>query len=363
MNEEKTVYSSKKGGKLFIIIAILVVVGLVVFRMLSLFAPDSGDEEEPVSVEITKAEMMDIITSTPISGRVKPVEEVNVVPLMQGKVTAVYVNTGDKVSAGQLLFTVDASQLESKINQAREAETVARGTFERTKILYDEGAISLQDYEQAKLNYVNATQGYIQATTAYNDCNVKAPISGYITANNVNVGTLPPQTQPSMIVADVSLLIVEAEVSENIIANLKEGDLLDVYVQAVSNEPIKGNVISISPAPTSGKMTYPIKVKLQDQSRVKAGMFAQIKIINSEKKEVLCVPSDSVMIKDGEKKLAVLNGEKVKFVKVDTGIDNGKYVEIIEGISEGDAVITKGQQYVKEGKDVLLVKKEAEKNE
>ena len=366
MNEEKNAYTQKapqKSGKRAIILALIIVVGLVAFRMFTLFTPDKKVEEEPVSVEITNAEFMNIVTSTPISGRVKPKEEVNVVPLMQGKVTAVYANVGDKVSAGQLLFTIDASQLESKINQAREAEAVAKGTFDRTELLYKEGAISLQDYEQAKLNYVTATQGYIQATSAYNDCNVKSPISGYITANNVNVGTLPPQTQPSMVVADVSSLVVETEIPENIIANLNEGDLVEVRVEAVSEQPITGVVTSISPAPTSGKMTYPIKIKLKDESKVKAGMFAQVTIINSERNEVICVPSESVMIKNGEKTVVILNKDKPKFVKVKTGLDNGKYVEILDGVSQGDIIITKGQQYVKENEAVKVVKKEAEKNE
>lgn len=361
MNDEKTKYA--KNGKLPIVIALVIVLGLVGFRMVSLFTPDDKVEEEPISVEVTKAEMIDIITSAPIAARVKPIEEVNVLPLMQGKVTGVYANVGDKVAAGEILFSIDASQLESKINQAQEAERVAADTFDRMKTLYSEGAVAYQDYEQAKLNYVNAQQSYIQAASAYEDCNVKSPISGYITANNLNVGTLPPQTQPSMIVVDVSSLVVEAEISESVVAVINEGDSVEVYVDSVSKEPISGVIKSISPAPTAGKMTYPIKVALPKTEKVKAGMFAKIQIVNSGKQDVLCVPSDSVMIKDGEKTLAILKKDKPKFVKVTTGIDNGKYVEIIDGITEGTLVITKGQQYVKEGEAVKLIKKEATKDE
>ena len=366
MNEKKIESSNpetKKSSKIPLIIALAIVIGLVGFRMVSLFSGNEKVEETEVSVEVTKAEVRDIITSAPISGRVKPKEEVNVVPLMQGKVTAVYANVGDRVSVGTLLFTIDASQLESKINQASEAQNVAKDTFERMKALYLEGAIAYQDYEQARLNYVNAAQSYIQASDAYSDCNVRAPISGYVTANNLNVGTLPPQTAPSMVIADVSSLVIETEVSENVVANLKEGDSVEVYIEAVSKEPLSGTVTSISPAPTSGKMTYPVKVTLASTERVKAGMFAQIKIVNSTGREVLCVPSSSVMIKNGEKTVAVLDGNIPKFAKVQTGLDNGEYVEILDGIRDGEVVITKGQQYVKEGESVKITKKESKKDE
>lgn len=347
-----------RGSKLPLIIALVIVLGLVGFRMINLFTPEEAEKESKVSVEVTKAEVKDIITSTPISGRVKPNEEVNVVPLMQGKVTAVFAKPGDFVNEGEVLFTVDGTQFETQINQATESLNVAKSTYDRIQMLYGEGAISLQELEQAKLNYVNAQQAQIQASSAYDNCKITAPISGYITANNLNVGTLPPQTVPSMVIADVSSLVVETEISESVIADISEGDVVEVYVDSVSKNPIISTIKSISLAPTQGKMTYPIKIALGKNEKVKAGMFAKVKLVNSKKKAVLCIPSETVMINDGVTKVAVLKDKKVKLIEVKTGLDNGEFVEIVEGLKEGESVISKGQQYVNDGYSVKVVKKD-----
>lgn len=363
MKEQENSKGKNKGFRISVFIALIIVLGFMAFRMSSLFSETQETIVSAVSVEIENAELRDLIVSTPISAKVKPNDEVTIVPTMLGKVTNLYVKQGDKVSKGQLLFTVDQSQIVSSLNQAREAENVAKSTFDRLSLLYEQGAVAFQDYEQARLSFVNAQQAYLQVKTSYDNTEIKAPISGYITLSNVTVGTLPPQQGPSMVIADTDKLLVETEISEHIAGILEEGDMVEVFVEAAGPEAQKGVVKFISQAPTFGKMTYNVQIELLEKNKVKAGMFAKVKIVNSKKAKAVSVPSQSVIIKDGEKKIAVLENDLPRFVKVETGLDNGEYVEILSGIKEGDKVIVKGQQYVVEGEAVKVIKEGTKENE
>lgn len=348
----------KKINKIITIVAVVIVIGLVIFRIMSSMVGNVTEEESVVNVKTALAEKMSINTTSPITGRVEPIEEVNIVPLATGEIMAVYVEIGDKVSKGTVLFKIDGTQLSTTYNQAKEGLNVAKSAFDRKSVLYKEGAVAYQDYEQAQASYLNAQQKYTAASDAYNNCTVTSPINGYITSNNVAVGNIASSAAPAMTVADVSKLEINTSVSEYIVNDLSVGDNVDVYISTLGKDAYKAVIEAISPAPAAGSLTYPIKFSISDDTgKVKAGMFAEIRIISSEKEDTLCVPSDCVIMKNGTAVIVTLDKEKVpKYNEVVTGIDNGEYVEILSGIKEGDTIVISGQQYVTEGTPVNVTK-------
>jgi len=358
--ESKTVENGKKRkvNKVITIAAAALVIGLVIFRIISSMSGTVTEEESPVNVKTALAEKMSISTTSPITGRVEPIEEVSIIPLVSGKVTAVNAEIGDRVSKGTTLFQIDGTQLMTSYNQAREGLNVAKSTYERISVLYKEGAVSYQDFEQAQAAYANAQQTFTAASDAYSNCTVTSPINGYITAKNIAVGSIASSAAPAMTVADVSKLQINTNVSEYIVSELNVGDTVNVYISTLGAEAYKGVIEAISPAPATGSLTYPVKISLSDDTgKIKAGMFAEIKIVSAEKKDTLCVPSDSVIMKNGTAVVVTLNKENVpKYNEVTTGIDNGEYVEILSGLKEGDMIVISGQQYVTEGTPVNVTK-------
>lgn len=354
--EQKT--KKKKTNKVITIIAAIFIIGLVIFRIVTSMAAPETEEESVVNVKTALAENMSINTTSPITGRVEPIEEVSIVPLASGEITAVYVEIGDKVSKGMTLFQIDGTQLSTTYNQAKEGLNVAKSSYDRKSILYEEGAVSYQDYEQAQASYLNAQQTFTAASDAYGNCTVTSPINGYVTSKNVAVGSIASSAAPAMTVADISKLQINTNVSEYIVSDLKVGDTVDVYISTLGKDAYKGVIEAISPAPAAGELTYPIKISIGDDAgQIKAGMFAEIRIISSEKEDTLCVPSDSVIMKNGTSVVVTLEkGNVPKYNEVTTGIDNGEYVEILSGIKEGDTIVISGQQYVTEGTPVNITK-------
>lgn len=356
--EVKAKSITKKKNKFITIGAIVIVLGFIVFRIMSSMTGTPTEEESLVNVKTALAEKMSINTTSPITGRVEPIEEVSIVPLVSGQITAVYVEIGDKVSKGETLFQIDGTQLLTTYNKAKESLNVAKSTFDRVSVLYEQGAMSYQDYEQAQATYSNAQQTYTAASDSYNNCTLTSPINGYVTSKNVAVGGIASSASPAMTVADVSKLKIDTSVSEYIVSDLNVGDSVDIHISTLGDETYKGIIEAISPAPSAGSLTYPIKISISDDTgKIKAGMFAEIRIISSEKEDTLCVPSDCVIMKNGTSVIVTLDKENIpKYNDVTTGIDNGEYVEILSGIKEGDKIVISGQQYVTEGTSVNVIK-------
>lgn len=347
----------KSKSKIIIIaLAIIFVLALLGYRIVGNFQKPEVEADAPVNVKVTQAELTSIYATSPISGRVTPIEENTVYPMSSGEVTRVNVKMGDYVKKGAVLCEIDRTQMAATYNQAKEGYNAAKSAFDRLAALYKEGAVSLQNYEQAETQYKIAGESLTAASEALSYCTVTSPIDGYITAVHAVQGGIAAPGAPVATVANTSALEINTAVSEYLIAKLKEGDPVKIHIASLGDTVFEGKIKALSPAPAQGGLTYPITVSVEDSSgSVMAGMFAEVEIISDEKDKVLCIPSDAVIVKSGKSIVVTLDGENIpQFKEVATGIDNGEYVEITSGLSQGETVVTLGQQFVKEGVAVKI---------
>lgn len=351
----KNILKNKK--KLILIIILILAVALGIYRIINSYKPAVSVEKDPVNVTVTTAEIDTIYATSPLMGRIDPVESASVVPMTAGKVTAVHISLGDYIKKGKILFELDKTQMAASYNQAKLVFDNAKIDYDRMTLLYNEGAVSLQQYQGAQTQFNVAQENLTAAGNALSYCNVTSPIDGYITSVNVAVGDLASQSMPAVTIANVSALEINTTLSEYLVGKVKQGDKVEVYIKTLSEDPFSGTVKAISPAPATGTLTYPITINVENPNGIiKAGMFAQVQIISDRKENILCIPSDSVFMKSGETKVAVLKGNIPSLVTVTTGLDNGTMVEITSGLNPGDVVVISGQQYVIEGEAVNIVK-------
>lgn len=342
--------------KIIIWIIAIVFIGIAGYRIYDTFFKAEEIIEKQNIVKVEVVEERDIVTSSPISAKIEPKEQVAIIPMAQGQITSVNVKLGDKVKKGQVLFTIDSTQAKTVMNKAKEGYLSAKSTFERVNRLYQEGAISKQEFENAQTQKVIANENYISSSDAYSNCIVTSTIDGYVTSLNVSVGNMAGGKTPAVTVADVSSLNANVSVSEFIIGKIKQGDTVDLKIATLGDKVYKGEIEAVSPAPALDGVTYPVKIKVTDESGdIKAGMFAEISIKSVEEKKAVTVPTSSVILKKGETKVAIVDDEDiVKLRAVETGIDTDKYIEIKSGLKAGERVIVKGQEYVVEGEKVLV---------
>ncbi|WP_129596144.1 efflux RND transporter periplasmic adaptor subunit [Anaerophilus nitritogenes] len=345
--------------------------------------PVAAKEEKLVTVKTFNAQKKSIVLKTTLSGKIKPIEESSITPKIPGKVTKVYVEIGNKVQRGDVLFELDKEDVINSIKQAESAYKVAlanlahtqeqidlaKKNFERTKNLYEEGAISLQQYEQAELSSSDTNLQVIKAQidqakvaldTANSrlvDCSITAPISGFITSVDINEGEMASVGSPALTIANINTVTIETNISENMINKVHLGDSVDIFIKSASEKPFSGKISALSPAPNKNELTYPLKISLENKDAlIKAGMFAEIHIVSEKKDNIIAIPSDAVITKEGKQVVFVVNKNTSKSKEVSLGLDNGKEVEIIKGLNEGDVIVTKGQNYLDEGSKVKIKK-------
>ncbi|WZL71807.1 efflux RND transporter periplasmic adaptor subunit [Clostridiaceae bacterium 35-E11] len=342
----------------------------------------AAKEEKLITVKTSKVEKKDLILKTTLSGKIKPVKESSIVSKNPGKVMKIHVEMGDKVQKGDILFELDTEDMSNSMKQAEAAYNVALANFNRTqeqidlakknyariKSLYEEGAVSQQQFEQAalqasetQLDVVKAQmeQSKVALDTAISrlaDCTVTAPISGFITSVNINEGEMASSGMAALTIANLDTVLIETSISEHLINKVHAGDDVEVLVKSASATPLKGKIFALSPAPTENGLTYPMKVSLENKdASIKAGMFAEINIVSDRKENIITVPSDSVVLRDGNQVVFIVQNNIAKIHQVSLGLENGKAVEITKGVKEGDLIVVKGQNYLDEGNQVKII--------
>lgn len=356
VNEVKT--RSKFGRKktMFILLAIIVLL-LVGFRFFQFFSDNSTQQTSVVNVKVDTVKYGSISATSPITGRIEPIEEVSIMPMASGEVTAVNVSIGDRVSKGTVLFEINKAQVSASYNQASSSYNFAKISYDRMSILYNEGAVSMSDFQQSKVQYESALAAYTMAGEAYANTSVKSPIDGFVTSLNVSVGSMASPVAPAASIADISNLVINTTVSEYLIGHIKTTDAVEISVSTLGDNTFKGIVSSISPAPAKGTLTYPIKISVQDETGiVKAGMFAEVRVVSAERENVLSIPSDAVIVKNGKSLVVVVKNNLPLYREITAGLDNGTQVEVIKGLKKDEVIVVEGQQYITEGVEINITK-------
>lgn len=358
----------KKSGLWYLLLVILLGFSLVV--------SGCGKKQEivketEIGVNVAEAQTRDIARSVDYSGLVRGKNEVDIMPKVPARVTAVYVKPGDQVRQGQTLLTLDSSDYEAGAKQAeaglRLAEVkleTAQNNLERIRKLHEAGAVSDQEIENgttavdgARAGLDQAEAGLEIAQTHLNNCTVTSPITGTVGSINVSLGDTPDMQVPVAVVSDASQLEIEIMVSESEISYINAGTEVDVHIKAVGDEAFKGIVESVSTVPDAMKHSYGVKIALQNKdNKIKSGMFAEVSVATLNKHDVICVPGSAVVPKGARTVVFTVDKEnRARETEVITGIGNERFVEITEGIEKGEKVITKGSTLVKEGTLVRVI--------
>lgn len=342
-------------------------------------------EEEYVPVEVETVTKDSIYNTTVFSGKVYADKDVMVFPKMPGKVTDVFVEVGERVNKGQLLFTLDKEDIQNQIDQAKAAldsakvnyeltyEKIenAKTTLERTKELYEQGAVSKAQYEQAQLAASDksleaaktaldqAQLAYNQALDALNNTSIESPISGIVSSVNVEGGEMASNAQPAVTIVDMDKVYVQINVTENIINQLYKGQEVKVSIPAASQDAFIGSITNVSPVVDQRTQLYPVNIYIDNNDHIiKPGMIAKVEINTDIQEDVIVVRSECVVQKNGEQFVYVVEDNKALERKVTTGLDAGAFIEIKEGLNEGERVIVKGQNYVEDQTTVKVVRGE-----
>ena len=339
----------------------------------AIFAACSSKPE--AEYEMTSVVKGNISTTVTATGTIEPVTSVEVGTQVSGIVAKIYVDYNSVVKAGQIIAELDRTNLLSTLESQRANLTSAesalayqRANHDRYKSLYDKGLISANDYEQARLSFVQAQQqvntarqSVKRAQTDLGYATITSPINGVVLNKAVEEGQTVAASfsTPTLftIAQDLTDMRVIADIDEADIGDVKEGQRVTFTVDAFPNDIFQGAVTQVRQQATteSNVVTYEVVISAPNADlKLKPGLTANVTIFTLEKNDVLTVSAKSLrfapneaLIADDEtiegceakNKLWVRQGKVFKAIPVEIGVTNGTMTEIISGITAGTEVI------------------------
>ena len=291
--------------------------GLVV---LALAAVSGCKKPEATAIAIPTAlvERRDIVSNAEATGTVEPVNIVEVKSKASGQITAMPVDIGTVVSAGQLLVQIDTRDVRNQYDQTVAAQQAAQASLnvslaqkKRSDELFAQEVITPQEHETAALAYANAQSSLVRARTDMDlarqrleDATVRAPVAGTIIAKPVSLGQVitsatsgPTGGTTILQMADLSKVRMRALVNETDIGNVRPGQAATVVVDAFPDQRFQGVVEKVEPqAVVQQSVTmFPVLVTLDNnQGKLLPGMNGQVTMTVQNKLGVLAIPADAV---------------------------------------------------------------------
>ena len=376
-----------------------------------------GDESNTYSWDvISKGDIRETITA---SGEIQARTKISIGTSVMGEIKALHVKDGQDVKAGDPLVTIDQERLKQGLLQAqaalegvrqdagrlKAAKTRAEENFTRMESLFKQGLISDEEYRQARLNRETSALSFqsaeanVQQSVAnlasmrdsLSKSELRAPISGRVTGLKALKGetAIPGQSNlPGamlMVISDMSEIIAEIKVNESEVVRTRVGQTAQVMVESFPGRVFPGKVYEVATA--SEKIgqdanMYLVKVALdmtsQDVTSLRPGMSARAVVLTNEVKGALRVPLQSVLEREGtmedaqKKGLLSPEGRNIAFVVKDgravertvkTGIANTQFLEVKEGLQEGEKVLTGPVRKLKEMKEKATVKLRAKSDQ
>ena len=320
--------------------------------------------KKAAAVETVPVTRMNVKSTVSATGTIKPVNSVEVSSKVTARIKEVLVKENDTVTAGQTIATLDAKDYEEKRNQAQYKVTNTKAKYDRISYLYSIGAKTQSDLEDAKMNYDTALSSLAESQSNMSEMTIVAPMSGVVVGQPQTAGTMAVQgnSSPTVImrIADMSSKQILAKVDETDIGNVKVGQSATFTVDSFNGKTFTARVSKISQTDTSNSWNvntssssssssssasviyYYVTLDVDDPENVLLpAMTARVEINTAETNDAPVVPLSTLKTDTHGSYVIVKNDDGTQENRyVSTGIYSDEYVEILEGLSEGEQVVS-----------------------
>ena len=300
------------------------------------------------NVEVAVAPVRDVPQDNTYASTVQAWAVNNIMPQQGGRIRKINVEVGDYVGKGQILAEMDRLSLDQLALQVQNDEI----EYARLKTLYEEGGVSQSDFETAELGYKLRKSNYqnLEENTI-----LRSPLTGYVTARNFDVGDMFSMTAPLFTIQQVTPVKLLVGISESEYTLVKKGDKVDITVDALPGRTFEGKVNRLYPTIDPVTHTFSAEVLVQNSDRVlRPGMYAKVSVTFGDSERIV-IPDMAVVKQSGtgQKFVFVLEEDgTVTMTPVTLGRHMGAEYEVLEGLTEGATIITKGHATLRTGDKV-----------
>lgn len=362
---------------------------------------NKADEgEATVPVETATAARKPITASYSGTAALEPENQAQVVAKASGVLLQLLVEEGDQVKAGQLLARLDPEKPQLELARAEANYKRLENEFRRASDLFARKLVSSEAHDRARFDLETQKAAYDIARLDLEYTRIVAPISGVISERMVKAGNLIQLQQTMFRIDDFDPLLAVLNVPERELSTIHAGLPVSMFVDAMPGQSFAGNVARVSPVVEAGTGTFRVTAEFRDDKRLlKSGMFGRVNVVHDQRDNALVIPREALLEADSESAVFVLDdkpppetkedkadkekkkqesagmfakwfGKKeaekkqvkedgpvwyAKRVVVKLGYLSGADAEVVEGLKEGDQVVTLGKNALREGARLQVV--------
>lgn len=289
-----------------------------------------------------------------VSGRLMPDEEVDLSFETSGKIIDINFTEGSLVTEGQLLAKVNDSQLKAQLARLEAQRPLAEDRVFRQNALLQRDAVSKEAYEQVKteLATLHADIENVKANIAMTE--LRAPFDGIIGLRQVSTGAYASPTTIIAKLTKITPLKVEFAVPERYARQIKKGTNLSFSIEG-RLEPFDAKVYATESSIDPETHTLTVRALYPNaQGELLPGRYADIQLKQNEIKDAIAIPSEAIVPEMGKNKVFVYRSGVAQPMDVKIGIRTEAEVQIVQGLSVGDTILTSGTLQLRMGMPVTL---------
>ncbi len=307
-----------------------------------------GGQGGPVPVEVGKVEVLTIADDAQGVGALRSRQGVTLRPEVSGRISRLGFTDGQRVKRGQLLVQLDDALQQAQVQQAEAQASIARTNLQRNRELLAANFVSqsMVDQTAAALQVAEAQVALAKAQLAR--MRIEAPFDGTVGIRVVNVGDYVKDGADLVNVEDTSTVLLDFRLAERYVARIKSGQPVEAQLDAMPGRSFKGHVDAVDSVLDANGRSLLVRARLANPGgELRSGMFARTRIVFSTRNNAMVVPEEALVPLAGKQVLVkVVDGPKGKQserLEARIGMRLPGKVEILEGLSAGDLVVTAGQ--------------------
>ncbi len=346
-----------------------IVIGIVLAAILGLLARGiqrsiSASNQKVVSIPELQQEMGIPVNIEPAvrrsleetriySGTIKGKDQADATAKVMERLDQITVRVGERVQKGAVVAKLNRENPNARYQQARLALENARKEFERAEALFREGAISQRDRDNAELQFNLSKEDF---ETASRLLDVVSPISGIVTELFQDPGVTVAPGTPIVRIASLGTVELEAKVSEADILDMRRNQKAEIVITGTPRQFV-GTVDRISLSADPEDRNFRVWISIDNREGIlRPGMFATARIVIRESDSTLVVAKDSIVKEGNEEFVFIINANNTAERRtILTGVSDERFIEVQNGINEGELVVILGQNKLEGGEKVRII--------
>jgi RND family efflux transporter MFP subunit len=321
--------------------------------------PDAEPEEKPIPVELCRVAGRGISSYYRAASVIEADRLVELVSRTRGRVHTVSVEEGDWVEEGQILAELENDRERIQLRKAELNLADKKRQLDRSHEMLTEELISQQEFDDMESAWQMAKAERDLAGINLEDTRIRASFEGRITERMVVPGQQLAASAPVFTIGDFTPLRVRVHLPEAVARKVTAGQRVLVSPEAVET-PLEAIVERISPVVDPATSTVRLTLLLDEtEGRARVGGFVKVRITTDQHHDALAIPKIALVEDGALRNVFVAEADTVRKVEIETGLYDESHVEVLEGLFEGDFVVTMGQGGLRTGSRIEALNGEA----